>query len=209
MNRRFFVGAGLAGAAGFLSGGIHYLSATKNTLVMCISGVRKSDALQSGWIVSAPGSEPDNTAKKNSSSEKILPLRKTEFFNFSKENNHLDKLSGMLRHLGFREPEKSSSMLREQCFHEPLILKEGSVTLFYFDGLEVGHYSTEAYFDALKKAEKWVHEKLKEHFDRYGKNASYVICSEMGRDENPGNDFGGFHHNSEEAAFGFFSSCQA
>lgn len=205
MKRRFFVGTAMAGIAGIALRRITDFSTDNSRLIICISGIRKSDAVKLGWYL--PLHENINASDEQpwQNDIKILPLRRTEHLLFSAENNHLDKLCGLLNYLGLSDAEQQSRKLREQCLDEPLILKQGRTTLFYYDGLEAGHSNEVAYFESLKKAEKWVNRTLIDHSDRYGEKASYVICSEMGRDETTCANSGAIHHNSPEAAYGFVS----
>jgi hypothetical protein len=209
MNRRFFVGVGFFAFGAMALRSFYSFGSEKRRLFICVSGIRKSDAIRLGWFIPDEASEKNNTAPFDLVSEKIRPLRKSEAIIFSKKNSHLEKLQGLLGFLGFADNGIISKKLREDCKDRPLTMDFGKSSLFYFDGLEAGHKGVTEYFEILEKTEKWVRETLIVHFDRYGKNATYVICSEIGRDEIPGQDIPGFHHNSEDAAYGFVSSSES
>lgn len=206
MKRRFFIGTGLAAGGSLFLGGLPLISETQKRLIVCVSGIRKSDAVQLGWYKSENEAGVRINARGRQIGRDILPLRNTRSLLFSDKNNHVDKLSGLLSQLQWKEADSDSRLLRQRCYEQPLVLNSEAQKLFYFDGLEVGHSSVDAYFLSLKNAENWVQATLREHINRYGEKATYVICSEMCRDEAPTEDGGAFHHNSEESAYGFISS---
>lgn len=204
MNRRGFIGLGaLAGAGAMMSG--FSLFKENPELILCISGIRKSDAFALGWMMNDSGRFEGMNAETGSGLKKILPLRESQSLIFSQKNNHLDKLEGMFAHLGLDGAATLSKGMRERCFDEPVLTKAGQKELIYFDGLEAGHYSRAQYFEALEKSEKIVRSALSKHFLRYGENAHYVICSEIGRDEQAGEDGEGLHHNHFQSGYGFVS----